>query len=164
MTPSEYSKLPPYVRYGTIASSSPMDHLAAEEEVEYVVEKYSKVKTMPPTLEAFSKKPEYFRLFTKVFNHHVRLVKARPQELEHGHVTVYDKALMKLTDRGNDMFNKGAIALFLEEILGVSKNDCVDDLEVILKGNVALRFALLEGMHAALSEPASLCLAFSTRG
>ena len=163
MKPTQYNKLPPYIRLDTMGSSSPVDTLAAEEEVEYVVEKYSKVKTMHPALEAFNKKPEYFRLFTKVFSHHLRLINARPQELEHGHITVYDKALMKLTDRGNDMLNKGAIALFLEETLGVSKDGHVDDLEIILKGNIAVRCALLEGMHAVLSEPAGLCLSSGMR-
>lgn len=147
MATSRYSKFPSYMRFQTMAPAiGPL--AAAEEEVEHVVEKYANVTSMHPSLEAFGKRPEYFRLFTKVFNHHVCLVKARPQELELGYITVYDKALMRLTDRGQDMFNKGAVSLFLEEILGVSKKDRVEDLEIVLKGNVALRSALLEGMHS----------------
>lgn len=135
-------------------SSFPQQHQYPEAEprinrdlaakVDSLIDKYKRVTTMHPSLEQFGKNPEYFALFTKVFNHHVRLIKSRPQELERGYVTVYESALMDLTAGGRDMSNKGAIALFVEQILGVKKAGSAEDLEVMLKGNVAMRSALLE--------------------
>ena len=114
--------------------------------VKTLIDKYEHVTTLHPTLEQFTKMPEYWTLFTKVFTHHVRLIKSRPHELERGYITVYDSALITLTADGHEMANRGAIALFVEQILGVKKADSVEDLEIMLKGNVAMRTALLESM------------------
>ncbi|KAL1957407.1 hypothetical protein VTO42DRAFT_6087 [Malbranchea cinnamomea] len=143
MTSNRFTKFPAYPQVQEMTSSSQM-----ATEIDCLVEMYATISTLHPSLNAFSKKPEYFGLLVQVFKHHVRLIRSRPQELERGYVTVYDKALMKLTAGGHDLSHTGAIALFLEEILGVSTKDSVEDLEIFLKGNVALRSALLEGMPA----------------
>jgi hypothetical protein len=123
-------------------------NLAAK--VDDLVEKYRRITTTPAALAHFNRKPEYAELFSKVFQHYVRMLKSRPaQDVEKGYLTVYDRALMRLTGGGRDLNIKGGIALFIKEILGVEmgeEGDGVEAQELVIKANVAVQTVLMDGL------------------
>lgn len=57
--------------------------------------------------------------FFEIFHRRVQLIKSRSQAFQDCHVTVFDKALLELTQNGNDLRNASAVSFFCEEHLGI---------------------------------------------
>ncbi len=96
------------------------------------------------------KTTEHFRLLYEVFDHYLTLIKSRSQAFEDGHITVYDKALLHLSRNGNDLHNVGALELYLDEVVGVSRGQHVENLDKLLNKHVALKTLLLHSMLYSL--------------
>lgn len=73
------------------------------------------------------------------------LVKSRSQALGDGQITVYDKALLELADKGTATYNMGAIQLFLDEVMGMKGAEAAD-LEALVVKHVAVKSLLVNGM------------------
>src|SRR5436190_5092925 len=130
-------------RYST-PSLSPEFHAEAnpEEQVAVLVEKYASITLLNPIVLELLNTTEHFRLLYEVFDHYLALIKSRSQAFEDGHITVYDKALLHLSRNGNDLYNLGALELYLDEVVGVSGGH-VEDLDKLLNKHVALKTLLL---------------------
>lgn len=116
-----------------------------DKEVYILVHKYQAIKT-PRTVIHLSKTPGYRELFNHVFEYHIGLIKTRSQSFEDCQITVYDKALLILTDNGSSLSHFGAIELFKDEILGIRKDDDMGRLDALFSKNIALRAILGHGM------------------
>ncbi|EEH06807.1 conserved hypothetical protein [Histoplasma capsulatum G186AR] len=107
-----------------------------------VAEKYGDASSVKPMLSEFVKNSDLFRLLYEVLEHHVSLVKTRSQALEDGQITIYDKALLKLSEKGAGTCYMGAIQLFLEEIMGIKGVETAD-LEALVVKHVAVKSLLV---------------------
>ncbi|KAK2877223.1 hypothetical protein FQN49_001322 [Arthroderma sp. PD_2] len=112
-----------------------------EKEVDALVHQYQSIKT-PTTVLHLSKTPGYPELFNYVFKHHIYLIRSRSQAFEDAHITVYDKALLILTNNGNRLSHFGAIELFKDEVLGIRREDDIGKLDALFSKNIALRAIL----------------------
>lgn len=63
------------------------------------------------------------KIFTDVMSRRINLIRMRSQDLEDGEITVYDKALMRLTGDGKYLQNPAAITFFCEEHLNIRVNN-----------------------------------------
>ena len=132
-------------------SSSPLSlefngEESPEEQVSVLVEKYAGTTVLNPIVLELLKTTEHFRLLYDVFEHYLALIKSRSQAFEDGHITVYDKALLRLSRNGNDVYNLGALELYLDEVVGVARGPRVEKLDNLLNKHVALKTLLLHSM------------------
>ncbi|PGH10853.1 hypothetical protein AJ79_05213 [Helicocarpus griseus UAMH5409] len=102
-----------------------------EEQAAKLADKYTKLDTVKPILSEFLKDTSLFNLLTIVFEHHLSMIKSRSQKLEDGEITIYDKALLKLTSNGTETYNLGALELFIDEVMGVKDNECATMDEMV---------------------------------
>lgn len=98
-----------------------------------------------PIVEKFLEDPRQKDLFLEVFARQANLIKSRCQSFDDGHVTVYDKVLLKLTENGNIFDSVAAQEYFCEEFLGISKDGSPFVAEQILQQNVVLKAILAQG-------------------
>ncbi|KAK2731973.1 hypothetical protein FQN55_004301 [Onygenales sp. PD_40] len=126
-----------------------------DDTVASLVQAYQRKTSLSPTVSEFLKDPGLFRLLYEVFEHHLAVIKSRPFPVHDGQVTVYDRALLMLTRRGDgEMYNFGALQLFLDEVMGMRGVKGVDLERVIMK-NVAIK-GLLVKITRSMSEEASI--------
>ncbi|KAK2812956.1 hypothetical protein FQN50_000977 [Emmonsiellopsis sp. PD_5] len=125
-----------------------------DDTVTSLVQAYQKKTSLSPTVSEFLKDPGLFRLLYEVFEHHLAVIKSRPLAIQDGQVTLYDRALLILTRRGDgEMYNFGALQLFLDEVMGMRGVKGVDLERVIVK-NVLIK-GLLVKITRSKSEEAS---------
>ncbi|OAX79909.1 hypothetical protein ACJ72_05765 [Emergomyces africanus] len=134
-----------------------MKHLARisytnlNEESAALAKKYINVNSVKPMLSEFVRNSDLFRLLYEVFEHHMALIKSRSQALRDGQITVYDKALLELTDKGTEPYNMGAIQLFLDEVIGM-KGAEVAHLEALVIKHVAVKSLFVNASRANVEE------------
>jgi hypothetical protein len=58
--------------------------------------------------------------FLQVFDRQIQLIRSRSQAFEDGHVTVYDKVLLNLTQNGTNLDQPSAIQYYCEQFLGLN--------------------------------------------
>ncbi|PGH11737.1 hypothetical protein AJ80_06998 [Polytolypa hystricis UAMH7299] len=121
---------------------------ALEDQVTAVVLRYSAIKELNPVITQFVRSHGPFHLLYEVFEHYLTLVQSRSQAFEDGHITVYDKALLVLTSNGSDLYNKGAITLYFDEIVGITLGSGVGDLENIAQKHLVLKELLMKAQGA----------------
>ena len=87
-------------------------------EVNNLVDTAQRSQTLSPAVQKFLKASE--SSFFDVFSRQIELIKSRPQEFAHGQITVFDKALLILTEQPNCLKNPSAIKFFCEEYLNIN--------------------------------------------
>ncbi|PGH07010.1 hypothetical protein GX51_02050 [Blastomyces parvus] len=145
-------------------------HLAAhkadaslDDESSALAEKYLDANSVKPMLSEFVKNSDLFRLLYEVFEHHISLVRSRSQALGDGQITVYDKALIELTDKGAETYYMGAIQLFLDQVMGMENAEAAD-LEALVVKHVAVRSLLLNVTSTNIEEAAGPIPAMPDKG
>ncbi|ODH21109.1 hypothetical protein ACO22_05704 [Paracoccidioides brasiliensis] len=133
-------------------------HSGHKEELKALVKNYKGIDSVKPVLKEFLKKSDFFCLLYDVFEHHLSLAKTRSQALGDGQITVYDKALLELTNNGTETYNLGAFELFLDEVMGMKSVETVD-LEALVIKNVAVKSLLV---HATRAEPGTIAVPILT--
>lgn len=118
-----------------------------DDEVDEIVQSISESSQLNPIVDKFLQDPSQKDLFLEVFARQANMIKSRMQSFEDCHVTVYDKALLKLTDNGNRFDMEGAQEFFCEEYLGISKDGNPVEAERILNQNIVLKAILAQGME-----------------
>ncbi|KAL1971288.1 hypothetical protein VTN77DRAFT_240 [Rasamsonia byssochlamydoides] len=119
-----------------------------ESQVIDLVSKYRDIKEPRPVLRKILGKPETYRLLWEIIAHQLALIKSRSQAFEDSHVTVYDKALLILSNNGNEISNAGALELYIEEFMGISPNKHAQMMDEILDKHIALK-----ALFVKLSQP-----------
>ncbi|KLJ09629.1 hypothetical protein EMPG_14955 [Blastomyces silverae] len=123
-----------------------------DDESAALAEKYLDANSVKPMLSEFVKNSDLFRLLYEVFEHHMSLIKSRSQTLGDGQITVYDKALLELTDKGAaETCYMGAIQLFLDQVMGMEGAEAAD-LEALVVKHVAVRSLLLNVTRTNVEE------------
>ncbi|KAK4938965.1 hypothetical protein LTR10_020713 [Elasticomyces elasticus] len=88
-----------------------------EDEVPILVERASRVTTLCPAVNNFM--VVHKTAFLSLFARQINLIRSRSQAFEDGHITVFDKTLLTLTQNGTDLDNPAAIQYYCEEFLGI---------------------------------------------
>ncbi|KAF7510367.1 hypothetical protein GJ744_006863 [Endocarpon pusillum] len=127
-------------------SSSPQK-THPEEEVGEIVEQLRSSAYLNPIVVDFLKERRQKDLFYEVIARQANLIKSRSQSFADGHVTVYDKVLLCLTDNGNRFDNAAAQEYFCEEFLGISKHGNPMVAERILRHHVILKAILAQAAY-----------------
>jgi hypothetical protein len=116
-----------------------------EEEVDNIVDSLERSAYLNPIVEKFLQDATQKDLFFEVFARQANMIKSRMQSFEDCHITIYDKALLKLTDNGNRFDSVPAQEFFCEEYLGISKDGNPVEAEKILNQNVILKAIIAQG-------------------
>ncbi|KIY03859.1 uncharacterized protein Z520_00550 [Fonsecaea multimorphosa CBS 102226] len=113
--------------------SSPLPHLtrSPDDEVPVLVQRAQGVKALDPAFDTFL--VSYNHAFLDVFNRQVELIKSRSQAFEDGHVTVFDKTLLILTENGANLNNPAAIRFYCKEYLNIDIGSRDDAQELTQK-------------------------------
>ena len=119
-----------------------------DDEVDEIVKGISESSHLNPIVAKFLQESSQKDLFLEVFARQANMIKSRMQSFEDCHVTVYDKALLRLTDNGNRFDMEGAQEFFCEEYLGISKDGDPVEAEKILNQNVVLKAIVAEGTES----------------
>ncbi|ERF71711.1 hypothetical protein EPUS_05583 [Endocarpon pusillum Z07020] len=127
-------------------SSSPQKR-NPEEEVHEIVEQLRTSAYLNPIVVNFLKERRQKDLFYEVIARQANLIKSRSQSFDDGHITVYDKVLLCLTDNGNRFDNAAAQEYFCEEFLGISKDGNPMVAERILRHHVILKAILAQAAN-----------------
>ncbi|OAL33252.1 hypothetical protein AYO20_07414 [Fonsecaea nubica] len=98
---------------------SPLPNLARspDDEVPGLVERAQNVDGLGPAFDNFL--VSYEHAFFDLFDRQVALIKSRSQAFEDGHVTVFDKSLLILTQNGQHLNNPAAIKYYCKEYLNI---------------------------------------------
>lgn len=125
--------------------------------VDDLVRKYYKSRQPSPVLRDLLQGPVESDLLIKSLRRQVSLIKCRSPCFEDSQITVYDRALMVMSDYGNDPADVGALELYLTEFLGVVPiGSAADGKDIVAKHNELLKI-LPKGMIFYPSQP---CLGF----
>lgn len=116
-----------------------------QDQVAELVEKYGRHGSVSLLHEPL-KKLEQMSQFLEVFERHLLIVKSRSQAFEDGHITIYDKALLSLTQNGSDLRNVGALELYLDEVVGIGRGGSVEKMGKVLKKHIQVHALLGQGM------------------
>lgn len=111
-----------------------------------IVRRYHKSSLTNPVLHEILKNPEESSLLLDAVRRQVSLIKCRSQDFEDGQVTIYDRALLILTNNGENMTDLGARELYLTEFLGIVPIGPVAPSKDIVARHVALQSKLTKGM------------------
>lgn len=98
-----------------------------DDEIPGLVERVQRVD-LSPALTTFLSKPENKAAFLDLFSRTVELIRSRSQTFEDGHVTVFDKVLLTLTDNGNTLENPAAVVYYCEEYLNFNVQGEIGDV------------------------------------
>ncbi|PYH90256.1 hypothetical protein BO71DRAFT_388027 [Aspergillus ellipticus CBS 707.79] len=90
-----------------------------QRKVDELVQKYDRISEPSPALRDFLRNPDELACLMNAVRRQVLLVQARSRDLEDAQITVYDGALLILSNHGDDPRDTGALELFLAEYLGL---------------------------------------------
>lgn len=87
-------------------------------QVDKLVHAYGKTKDPSASLRDVLRKPDQASLLINALGRQISLIKSRSLAFDDGQVTVYDRALLELSQDGRDLADNGALELFVTEYLG----------------------------------------------
>lgn len=114
----------------------------AQNRVDELVRKYSTPQAPSPVLLEMLNQPENYSILVGALRRQTALARCRSQEFEDCQVTVYDKALLALSNYGESPADLGALELYLTEFLGVVPISPVADGKEIAAKHVNLQNVL----------------------
>jgi hypothetical protein len=126
------------------------------EQVAILVERAEQTQTLGVALQNFLDEPEHQAVFLDLFSRQVELVKSREQDWHRGQVTVFDKALIILTEHPNCLMSPTAIRFYCEEYLNLDLGGPSSELARTLRQGVEVLDGLKQGKtmrhhHSSLS-------------
>ncbi|GLB07324.1 hypothetical protein AtubIFM57258_002654 [Aspergillus tubingensis] len=90
-----------------------------QRKVDELVRKYDRITEPNAVLQAILQDPESMRSLVDAIQRQASLVRHRSRNVEDAEITVFDNALMVLSNGGHDTQDVGALELYLAEYLGV---------------------------------------------
>lgn len=101
-------------------------------QVDELVHVYSKTKDPSAPLRDLLRKPDQASPLIYALKRQISLIKSRSLAFDDGQVTVYDRALLELSQDGRDLADNGALELFVTEYLGglVSSHNALEVRDV----------------------------------
>ncbi|KAL4946337.1 hypothetical protein BDV06DRAFT_208809 [Aspergillus oleicola] len=118
-----------------------------ENTLDDLLRKYRRPSNPTPIMLEVLNDPDSYAVILGALRRQISLIKCRSREFEDGQVTVYDRALLILSDYGQTVTDPGALELYLTEYLGVVPiASLVDGKDAVAK-QVQLQNVLDRGMH-----------------
>ena len=114
-------------------------------DVTTLVEKAQRSQNLSPAVRNFLETRQ--SAFFDVFSRQVELIKSRSQDLRDAQITIFDKALMVLTEHPNCLMNAAAIKFFCEEYLNIDLGGPTSALTQTLQQSIQVPEALKQGKH-----------------
>ncbi|KAL4780643.1 major facilitator superfamily domain-containing protein [Aspergillus varians] len=87
--------------------------------VDDLVRRYRRANDPSPVMLEIVNDPESYSILVGALRRQISLAKCRSQEFEDCQITIYDRALLLLSDYGESATDPGALELYLTEFLGV---------------------------------------------
>lgn len=136
-----------------------LDYL--DDQIDNLVDKYKKIKEPQyPALCELLKNPEESSLLLEILERHIHLLKSRSQDLDDCQITVYDEALLILTNNGRDLSYAGALELYVKEYMCIKDKGTVEEMKLVLDKHVALKTLLNRSMICLFAVRVSFVLFF----
>lgn len=115
-----------------------------EDEVPVLVARAIQVTTLGPAVDNFM--ALHKDAFLSMFARQINLIKSRSQAFEDGHITVFDKTLLTLTQNGTDLDNPAAIQYYCEEFLGIHFGASTGEASRVLSQAIDVPESLIKGL------------------
>lgn len=103
-----------------LSSSSAGGPRGPPEDVEQLLAQARTVDKIDPTVHSFISSNR--KAFLEVFSRRVSLIKSRSQSFQDCQVTIFDKALLELTQNGHVLISAASVYFFCKEFLAISSN------------------------------------------
>ncbi|PYI06748.1 hypothetical protein BO78DRAFT_429481 [Aspergillus sclerotiicarbonarius CBS 121057] len=113
-----------------------------QRKVDELVQKYDRITEPSPALREILRDPEGLASLVNAIRRQVSLVRCRSQDLEDAQITIYDHALLVLSNYGDDPRDTGALELYLTEFLGIVPISTVSQARKSISDHVTLRNVL----------------------
>ncbi|EXJ55799.1 hypothetical protein A1O7_08729 [Cladophialophora yegresii CBS 114405] len=123
-----------------------------EADVADLVEKAQQTQTLSPAVDNFLSAHE--NAFFALFSRQIELIKSRSQDLREAQITIFDKALLALTEHPKCLMHSASVKFFCEEYLNIDLGGPITQLTRTLQQTVqapeALKQALLSSDDATM--------------
>ncbi|KAF9889570.1 hypothetical protein FE257_007280 [Aspergillus nanangensis] len=116
-----------------------------EKKVDEIVGRYLTVSHPNQALHYVLEDPGESSLLLDSLRRQISLVKCRSQNIDHGQVTIYDKALLVLTKYGEKLDHIGALELYATEYLGIVPISSVAQNTDIMTKHIELQRKVING-------------------
>ena len=88
-------------------------------------------------------------ILSDLIHRYLLIIRRRSADFKDNQTTIYDKALLHLTDDGNDLTSAPAVLLFCKEYLGFDKED-IDETRMLLDRYSILPASLDQGKSISI--------------
>ncbi|KAL4807703.1 major facilitator superfamily domain-containing protein [Aspergillus unguis] len=126
---------------------------AAEKRVESLVRKYRRPNSPSALLFELYNDPDNYSILVGALRRQTALSKCRSQDFKDSEVTIYEKALLALSNEGGHATDPGALELYLTEFLGVVPIAPLEDGMDIVRKHVELQGLLHKARGREDREP-----------
>lgn len=116
-----------------------------QKRVDELVRKYRRVSNPSSIMLEVFNNPDSYSILVASLRRHLALVKCRSPEFEDCQVTIYDRALLILSDYGESPTGPGVVELYLTEFLGIVPIAPVADGKKAVSNHVGLQSILDRG-------------------
>lgn len=131
---------------GTLHRSDRARGDGLQKKVDDLVRRYRRRSNPSSVLLEILNDPEYYAVIVGALRRQASLSKCRSQEFEDCQVTIYDRALLILSNYGESATDPGALELYITEFLGVVPIAPVADGIKAVSRLVDLQHVLSKGM------------------
>lgn len=94
-----------------------------------IISQYRNVEVLHPVVARLCEVPAHRKIFHRALTHDLDIIHSRSPHLPDFEITIYQKALKILMERGEDKL--GGIEIYVDEILGVKLSESADSLETL---------------------------------
>ncbi|ETI21358.1 hypothetical protein G647_07704 [Cladophialophora carrionii CBS 160.54] len=121
--------------------------LRLEADVADLVEKAQQTQTLSPAVDHFlaSHQSGFFALFSR----QIELIKSRSQDLRDAQITIFDKALLALTEHPRCLMHPASVKFFCEEYLNIDLGGPITQLTRTLQQTVQVPEALKQALPSS---------------
>ena len=117
--------------------STTMDHVDA------MVSEYESIKKPSHGLRYIRDSFRLYSSFCDLIKHHIGLIMSRPQAIEDGHITIYDKCLLELCRDGRYVDGLAGQEFFIREFMGIDPDSRFRrDIEDMIDREISVKDAL----------------------
>ncbi len=131
------------------SSSPPHLSVRPSDAVAILVEKAQETQTLSLVVDNFLKSKQ--NVFFGLFSRQIDLIKSRSQNIQDAEITIFDQALLILTEHPNCLMNPAAVKFYCEEYLNIGLDGPISQLTLTLRETVQIPAALNQGKEGLAS-------------
>lgn len=115
-----------------------------------LVAKYKAIKEPGQALREIRQKTSVRGLLHDLIRHQVKVILGRPESIEDGFVTVYDRALVIITQSGRVVNTIAAEELYIAAFVGVDPHMPGGMVDEVIEKHIALKSLLIKRLWATV--------------